>query len=172
MNNQNELHKLIDLYFDGLTTLEQESQLKQLLAISTDTSDSVTAARAVLSYTCHKPHNTLSVGHKKSRKLQPLAIAASAALLIAACATAFLLHQSPTLDINSSRHIAAVTPHPHHNADAYYRATIGGKVVNDQATVEALMLNQLSELNEANNEISKTINNDIDLLRKTFNQSL
>ena len=87
INSQVELEKLIDRYFEGETTLQEEQMLKNNLADCPWSSDTIDEARFTLGYfTMHKQQRQRVV--KMSTRRRVMGIAASITVLIAVGASA------------------------------------------------------------------------------------
>lgn len=81
ITNQTELEQLIERYFDGETTLQEEQALKQALADCPWTSDTINEARFAMGYfTTHKQQQRHSAIVTMRRRA--IGIAASIAVLL------------------------------------------------------------------------------------------
>ncbi|MDE5607630.1 MAG: hypothetical protein K2I64_01705 [Muribaculaceae bacterium] len=89
-NNTNRLEKLIERYFDAMTTIEEERELARLLAGTNATSELIEQARAVMGYAAASrkvmTRQRRSPGLRFARKA--MQIAASLALVVGGSALA------------------------------------------------------------------------------------
>lgn len=153
MNIDQQLQLLIDRYFDGLTTLDEERRLRRLLSEPHTPTEATREALAVISFTHHIEHKqtNVAVARKKKLRLHPLVkLSAAAAVLAVVGASIFSLWKSDiTLEQNSA---------------ATYYAHIGGSRIVDHDEIEQLMFEQLSEINQASDDMQADIDNDLQTL--------
>ena len=82
INSQAELEQLIECYFDGMTTVEQEAALREALAQCPWQSETINEAKAVMGYfVAHSQRSRRATLHQS--RLRIAGIAATIALIIA-----------------------------------------------------------------------------------------
>ena len=79
--NKQELHILIEKYFQADTSLEQERQLKKELCNTTFSSALIDEARAVLGYSMIQPHTNKLTVRRFKVSIHHIAVAASIAFV-------------------------------------------------------------------------------------------
>ncbi len=95
--------RLIDRYFDGTTTLDEEQRLRTLLADPTLQGDEIDSARAVVAYSLFDSAKTASPSAKDSKKRPSrhrLIISAAAAVAFAIIIPAItaIIHRTDASD--------------------------------------------------------------------------
>ena len=83
INNQAELEQLIERYFDGETSVQEEQMLREALADCPWSSEVIDEARFTMGYFVAHHHETERVA-KKSNRRKFIGIAASIAIILAA----------------------------------------------------------------------------------------
>ncbi|MDE5643611.1 MAG: hypothetical protein K2I56_08985 [Muribaculaceae bacterium] len=149
-NNEKYLHRLIELYFDGMTSLDEERQLRRLLADGRFRSAEAEEARAVmcvavgLSPTCSR----------KPRRLPAFGRVAAAAVAAVAVVSAGLYFGSgeKTLPVSKGQ-------------ECY--AYVGTELVRDPEVVMEIMQAQLAEMSEVADDFSRDIENTILTIKYT-----
>ena len=127
ISSQAELEALIQRYFEGMTTLEQEDAMRQCLAHCPWSSEAIDDARMVMGYfAAHKAQQQRSVSRGTRQGF--IGIAASIAVILAVGGY-ILWHQSQPSDV----------------CIAY----VNGKVVNSDDQVMAMVTEDLDRLNDA-----------------------
>ena len=145
-----QLSQLIDLYFAGLTTLDQEQRLRHLLATTTEQSPMIDEARAVISFAA-MPAAEKSAA--RSNIFGPfMQRVAAASIVIAALAVGITYISNHTSELSSSKCYAMVE----------------GTVINDDNAIEDLMLSQLSLMGDAADDIDADVNDDLRLIGDIF----
>lgn len=138
-SNVYETERLIDRYFDGDTTLDEERLLRTLLADVSVKSDKIDEARAVLGYITVVPERPRTF--RRVFKLRRLSVAATVAAIGIFIGLALFHRQSVPDDASSE-----------------YIAYIGGQVVNDKDEVMEKMLQELAVIRAA----SEAMNEDVE----------
>jgi hypothetical protein len=143
ISNQAELEQLIERYFDGLTSIQEEQMLRATLADCPWSSEVIDEARFTMGYFAAHRQETERVA-KKSNRRKLIGIAASIAIILAIG-------------------IPALT----HNwfapqSQSQYIAYINGKVVaNNQKAVMSLIAQDLNTMDMATREMDNAIAADI-----------
>lgn len=127
INNQAELEQLIERYFDGETSVQEEQMLREALADCPWSSEVIDEARFTMGYFVAHRHETERVA-KKSNRRKFIGIAASIAIILAAGGYA-LWHQQQSTGV----------------CIAY----VNGMVVQDNEKVMTLIANDLSLMDNA-----------------------
>ena len=128
ITNQEELEQLIDRYFEGDTTVEEEQTLRQCLADCPWDSEAIDEARFTMGYfTAHKQQQHRA--NRVSNRFRYTAIAASIALLMAVGIGTLLHYQSQT-----------------NNMCVAY---VNGKTIDNDDAVMALIANDLNAMDDA-----------------------
>lgn len=144
MNNQ-ELHRLIELYFNGDTTLAQESALRQALAQPWATGEEADEARAVIGVSIAQRVQSRHKKHYASWR-------AAAAIAVFAAAG------------------AALTILPERNTtNATYTAYCLGHTTHDRNDVLAIMRDDLGAMAEAASNVNISIKDDFAAINNAFN---
>jgi hypothetical protein len=147
--SQSELEKLIEDYFNGLTTEEQEEQLKNELVTTHHSSRTIDEARAVFGYFAtdkahQSPSNVLMVN--KIRRYSKVFVAAASIAICATFAIKFLSNDVNTVYING-----------------------------DKINSKALALNQMNDelrcIAEASDNVNEDISQDLSLINDAFNEN-
>lgn len=135
---QHQLDKLIEKYFAGDTTLEEERQLRIEMANTEENTPAINEARAVMSYSiADRP-----AAHRRTHVMVRLRVAASVAVLVVAGWVGYRVSEQQS-------------------AGAQCYAMINGEKITDDETVMEMMFAGLSDIAAAESE---TINETIDLL--------
>lgn len=129
------LQSLIEKYFDGETSLDEERTLRHSLAATSLQSDKINEAKAVLGFFATQR----KVSRQKPSKL-PYRAAAVIALLIASAASIVHFKSSETSD---------------------YMCYIAGNYSDSKEDSFAIMQEQLSDISEARTEIYNDINDEL-----------
>ena len=127
INNQAELEQLIERYFDGETSVQEEQMLRETLAGCPWSSEVIDEARFTMGFFAAHCHETERVA-KKSNRRKFIGIAASIAIVLAAGGYA-LWHQQQSTGV----------------CIAY----VNGMVVQDDDKVMTLIANDLSMMDNA-----------------------
>lgn len=149
-NNEKYLHRLIDLYFDGMTSLDEERQLRRLLADSRFRSEKAEEARAVMSVAVG-----LSPECPPNPRRSPVFGRVAAAAVAAAAVVSAGLYFSgreKTLPVSKGQ-------------ECY--AYIGTEIVRDPDVVMEIMQAQLTEMSEVADDFSRDIENTIMTIKYT-----
>ena len=132
ITNQQELEQLIERYFDGMTTIEEEDMMRQVLAQCPWKSEVIDDARVVMGYfAAHSEQQQRQATHGMRQRI--IGIAASIAIILAVGAFA-LWHQQQPSDV----------------CVAY----VNGQIVQDNDKVMALVANDLSKMDNAANAMT------------------
>jgi len=135
ITDQPELEQLINRYFDGKTSVQEEQMLRETLADCPWSSEVIDEARFTMGYfIVHRKAEQQT--SKKSYRRQVIGIAASIAIIIAAGGYA-LWHQQQSDDI----------------CIAY----VNGRVVQDNNKVMTLVANDLSKMDNAANAMTNQL---------------
>ena len=141
ITSQTELEQLIDRYFDGETTVQEEQMLRETLADCPWSSEAIDEARFTMGYFAAHVNEQQRVA-KKSHRRQLIGIAASIAIILAI--------GLPALTHNW------FAPQPQ------YIAYVNGKVVaNSQKAVMSLIAQDLNTMDMATREMDNAIASDI-----------
>lgn len=143
-NNEKILNQLIELYFEGMTTLEQERQLRSMLADGRFRSREADEARAVLGVSAIlRSHGTV-----RRRPVRMQHVAAAAVVLIASAIAGYF----------SGTGTPAA---PQSECFAY----VGTELVQDPDEVLGIMQSQLADMSAVADEVSRDLENSITLLK-------
>ena len=135
ISSQAELEALIEQYFEGMTSLEQEDAMRQCLAHCPWSSEAIDDARMVMGYfAAHSKQQQRSV--TRSMRQGIIGIAASIAVILAVGGYV-LWHQSQPGDM----------------CIAY----VNGTVVNDNDKVMALVANDMSKMDDATDAMTNQL---------------
>lgn len=135
ISNQAELEKLIERYFDGETSIQEEQILRKTLADCPWSSEVIEEARFTMGFFaahCQEKARTARKNHRR----QLIGIAASIAIILAAGGFA-MWHQQQLSDV----------------CIAY----VNGKVVEDNHQVMALVANDLTKMDNAANAMTNQL---------------
>ncbi len=132
ISSQAELEQLINRYFDGETTVQDEQALRETLADCPWSSDVIDEARFTMGYFAAHRNEQQRVA-KKTNHRQIIGIAASIAIILAIGGYA-LWHQQQSNDV----------------CIAY----VNGNVVDDNDKVMALIANDMSKMDNAANAMT------------------
>ncbi len=135
ISSQAQLEALIERYFEGMTTLEQEDAMRQCLAHCPWSSQAIDDARMVMGYFAahaEQQRNQVTPGLRQ----RFIGIAASIAVILAVGGY-FLWHQSQPSDV----------------CIAY----VNGMVVEDNDKVMALVANDMSKMDNAVNAMTNQL---------------
>lgn len=135
ITNQGELEQLIERYFDGETSVQEEQMLRAALADCPWISEAIDEARFTMGYFAAHSHEAQRVKKNNSRR-QFIGIAASIAIILAVGAYA-LWHQQQPIDV----------------CVAY----VNGRVVQDDDKVMELVANDLSKMDNAANAMTEQL---------------
>lgn len=135
ISNQAELEQLINRYFDGETSIQEEKMLRETLADCPWSSEAIDEARFTMGYFVAHRHEAQRVSKRNYRR-QLIGIAASIAVILAAGGYA-LWHQQQPNDV----------------CIAY----VNGKVVEDNDKVMALVANDMSKMDNAANAMTNQL---------------
>lgn len=135
ISNQAELEQLINRYFDGETSIQEEQMLRETLADCPWSSETIDEARFTMGYFVAHRHEAQRVSKRNYRR-QLIGIAASIAVILAAGGYA-LWHQQQPNDV----------------CIAY----VNGKVVEDNDKVMALVANDMSKMDNAANAMTNQL---------------
>lgn len=135
ISSQAELEALIERYFEGMTSLEQEDAMRQCLAHCPWSSEAIDDARMVMGYfAAHSKQHRRSVSSGMRQGI--IGIAASIAVILAVGGY-ILWHQSQPSDV----------------CIAY----VNGTVVNDNDKVMALVANDMSKMDDATDAMTNQL---------------
>ena len=135
ISSQAELEALIERYFEGLTTLEQEDAMRQCLAHCPWNSEAIDDARMVMGYfAAQSAQQRRSVS--RSMRQGFIGIAASIAVILAVGGY-IIWHQS--------------------QPDDMCIAYVNGTVVNDNDKVMALVANDMSKMDDATDAMTNQL---------------
>lgn len=135
ISNQAELEKLIERYFDGETSIQEEHILRETLADCPWSSEVIEEARFTMGFFaahCQEKARTARKNHRR----QLIGIAASIAIILAAGGFA-MWHQQQLSDV----------------CIAY----VNGKVVEDNHQVMELVANDLTKMDNAANAMTNQL---------------
>ncbi|MCM1033915.1 MAG: hypothetical protein NC405_09230 [Odoribacter sp.] len=149
--NTNDIHRLLELYYDGSTTLEQERLLRRSLATYCGNDRELMAAKAIMSYT------TVAAKRRQgARALSPAPLiwraAAVMTVALTVAATVFF-----GLDQSSGKYD--------------YRTIIACNITTDPEDALSLMQEQLETVGMAAGDVNNDIQLDFALISDAFNQN-
>ena len=142
ITNQSELEQLIERYFDGETSLQEEHLLRQTLADCPWHSEKIDDVQVVMGYFAAHSQHQRYLSAKRSRQ-RIIGIAATIALILTAGGYALWHQQSPSKDIC----IAYVNGQVVQNDDKVMAMIVQDMSMIDNAACG--MTDQLSSLGEA-----------------------
>lgn len=94
ITSQAQLEQLIERYFDGMTSLQEENAMRQVLAHCPWQSDAIDDAKVVMGYfSAHSKQHRQAT--RRAARLRMTGLAASIAMLLAVGAYALWQHQQP-----------------------------------------------------------------------------
>jgi len=131
ITNQAELEQLIERYFDGETSVQEEQMLRAALADCPWSSETIDEARFTMGYFAAHSHETQRTKKSNSRR-QLIGIAASIAIILAVGVYAWHHHQPGDVCI----------------------AYVNGQVVQDNDKVMALVADDMSKMDNASNAMT------------------
>ena len=131
ITNQAELEQLIERYFDGETSVQEELMLRAALADCPWSSETIDEARFTMGYFAAHSHEGQRKAKKTNRR-QLIGIAASIAIILAVGVYAWH-HQQP---------------------DDVCIAYVNGQVVQDNDKVMALVADDMSKMDNASNAMT------------------
>ena len=132
ISNQAELEQLIERYFDGETSVQEEQMLSEILADCPWSSEAIDEARFTMGYFaahCQEKERTARKIHRR----QLIGIAASIAIILA-------------IGIPAMYHSWFA---PHNECIAY----VDGKIIDNDEVVMALIESDLSKMEDASNSM-------------------
>ena len=128
-----ELEQLINRYFDGETSLQEEQMLREALADCPWSSELIDEARFTMGYIAtHKQHGRRA--NTSARRYRIAAIAASVAIVLAV-GISTIWHYQP-------------------QSDNVCVAYVNGKTINNDDAVMALIANDLSSMEDASQSMA------------------
>lgn len=140
------LNRLIELYFEGMTSLRQERRLRRMLADPGLRSAEADEARAVLGASLMTPYTA------RAKHLLPAILWRTAAvLLITVSATAIYLGVNHTDDVARS--------------DCY--AYVGTEVIHDQNQIMDMVRHQLADVSAAADQAGIDLENSLETFKHT-----
>ena len=131
ITNQAELEQLIERYFDGETSVQEEQMLRAALADCPWSSETIDEARFTMGYFAAHSRETQRTKKSNSRR-QLIGIAASIAIILAVGVYAWHHHQPGDVCI----------------------AYVNGQVVQDNDKVMALVADDMSKMDNASNAMT------------------
>ena len=142
-NDIKHIHRLIDLYFSGETTLEQERELRRLLISHTGPRDeAIDQALAVMSFAAVAPrHETRSKRAAMPRMLRITTIAASIAVVATIAVSVIRSKTTPPID----------------GCVAY----VGSETIHDRDHIISLVASDWADISDASAEIDNNISGDL-----------
>ena len=151
--NTNDIHRLLELYYDGSTTLEQERFLRRSLATYCGNDRELMAAKAIMSYT------TVAATRRQGPRTRafspaPLIWRAAAVLTVALTVAATVFFG---LD--------------HSSGTDGYRTIIACNITTDPEDALSLMQEQLETVGAAAGDVNNDIQLDFALISDAFNQN-
>ena len=136
ITTQAELERLIDRYFDGETTVQEEEALREALANCPWSSEVIDEARFTMGYfATHKQQHTRST-YTVSKRFSYAAIAASIAVLLAV-GTGFLWQRQ--------------------QAQNMCVAYVNGKIIHNEKEVLSLMQGDLNDMGNATQGLAEQL---------------
>lgn len=150
--DRDEMYRLIRRYFDGETSSADESRLRSLLSLSGDRSDDVEEARAVMGVfaTARNIGRKAPANERRRFLMTPLSAVASIAVLLVVS-------------------IGVATRSEASDFDKCY-ASVGGRVINDRQTIEAIVSEDLASISEASQSVNESVADDLSILRESMKQ--
>lgn len=141
------LHQLLELYYDGRTTLRQERAVRRALADYRGSDRDLVAARAVMAFAVVEGRSRQANRVMRRRNLVAAASAVAAIALMAGLWFAV----------------------PRTAAEPECYAVVSGRYVDDAATALSLMESQLADVGSAADDVSEAVNSDLQLFGDVFN---
>jgi len=150
---EKDLLQLIDLYFDGATTLAQERELREALLKSKSNNPRVDEALAVMTFAAEDGQRraTDAVAPRHGRRASWLSLAAAAAVAVL-LAVGVWVGRNPVYDDGGCSTVIACVPS------------------DDPAVALALMNAQLGDISEASDNVNEAIASDFASLSEAFNE--
>ena len=133
ISNQAELEQLIERYFDGETSVQEEQMLREILADCPWSSEAIDEARFTMGYFAAHSQEKERIARKTHRR-QLIGIAASIAIILA-------------IGIPAMYHSWFA---PHNECIAY----VDGKIIDNDDVVMALIESDLSKMEDASNSMA------------------
>jgi hypothetical protein len=133
ISNQAELEQLIERYFDGETSVQEEQMLRETLADCPWSSEAIDEARFTMGYFAAHCQEKERIARKTHRR-QLIGIAASIAIILA-------------IGIPAMYHSWFA---PHNECIAY----VDGKIIDNDDVVMALIESDLSKMEDASNSMA------------------
>lgn len=152
-----EAEQLVERYFDGATTLEEEARLRRLLSQTQLQSETINEARAVMGYfaAIRKTGHPEQIAPKHRPALhpwRPAAMKAASAVAIAIVTLTVIKSAMPA----------------DHDCIAY----IGGQSIGDRTHVLQLVSDDLRSVAEASESVNDGIREDIRNISDAFNMNI
>ena len=133
ISNQAELEQLIERYFDGEASVQEEQMLREILADCHWSSEAIDEARFTMGYfAAHRQEKARTA--QKTHRRQLIGIAATIAIVLA-------------IGIPAMYHSWFA---PHNECIAY----VNGKIIDNDETVMALIESDLSKMEDASNSMA------------------
>ncbi|MBO4994482.1 MAG: hypothetical protein J6C78_00750 [Muribaculaceae bacterium] len=149
--DNHDINELIDRYFEGATSLDEERTLRRLLSDMSLSGDKIDEARAVMGYLSF-PSGKVAAREiampRRNPLLGRLARAAVVTGLIAVVGTTFIVK-------------------PEYGE---YMAYVGGKEVSDRNEVMAMVADELAMLGVAANEVNEEVAGQFSEVSDVFNE--
>ena len=147
--DNNRLNRLIDKYFEGATSLREETRLRRLLADSRFQGENVDAARAVMGVFAVARQidgqaRSLGIGVSRHRRLSPIASAAASIALLFVASVA-LTGRAGASDLSKAF------------------AKVGSTTINDPEAISSMMMADLASINEASETIESSIADELSI---------
>lgn len=149
MNTDSDIHLLIEKYFSGNTSLEEEARLRRLLATTTEDSPEILQAKAVIGFFAVASRKNIVVTRSYRRTLWRVAsVAASVIIAVVLCVGMVRIY--------------------HPDSTAKMIAYIGGVETNDPATIIGVINEDFISFQEANIIIADDIGSDFDAINEVM----
>lgn len=167
MNDNMTLHQLIQLYFDGETTLAQERQLRTMLSLSDDRSAEAEEARALLSFFSAsrsiEPAQQLPAMSHSPKPIARKRLKAFRNLVAAAVAIAVLLGGAMLWFPSASLSAGA-------DSGCLAYARVQGESTHDPSRIDDLIFSQLSEMSDAAGDVRQSVDEELVNMSILLNQ--
>ena len=150
MNTDNEIYLLIEKYFSGTTSLEEEARLRRLLARAGEDTPEIREAKAVMGFFAAAQRKS-SAGFSPFRAIlwRGISLAASVIIALVLCIGLFMSNPGD----NTTEMIAY----------------IGGVKTTDRATIINTIMDDFKSIREANMIIEDGIASDFEAINEAIN---
>lgn len=149
MNTDNEIHLLIEKYFSGATSLDEEVRLRRLLAGAEEDTPEIREAKAVMGFFAAAHQKSATSGSSSAALWRSISLAASVIIALVLCIG--LLRDNKA------------------DSSADMIAYIGGVETDDRTTIINAIEEDFSSIREANIIIAASIGSDLEAINEVMN---